>query len=323
MFRKDLLTAPQIVSTIENRGALLHSQEEWNGRCRGPFSFQRQTSERQESTGIIYVLLGCMFQGWASMRIHTTILKFFPGLSLSTITHELTSFIPACFHWSAVHIGYCGLTAWACKGNQFSYIGRQVWDACILSLSALSYLGFTTWLITPIMLWPWTCWLTKLFGVSCFYFLQLLVRTKDIVSIPSIMDPLSITASIITIVGVGGQAAKAVRKLASLKGASDLVLALNNELSDLHLVVLTIQAIFLRQQNSDIPFPGYRASEANLDISVINALTQANDKALELDTLYKRLSKTALSSNKSTALRRSLGYENTRKWDRCRKIFVV
>ena len=58
------------------------------------------------------------------------------------------------------------------------------------------------------------------------------------------MDPILITANIIIIVGVRGQAAKAVRKLTSLKGAPDLVFALNNKISDLYLVILAIQDVF-------------------------------------------------------------------------------
>ena len=66
-------------------------------------------------------------------------------------------------------------------------------------------------------------------------------------------DPLSLVASIIVVVGMGGQIAKAVKKLASLKGALDSILTLDNEISDLHLVVL---AIFQRHRTSGISFPG-------------------------------------------------------------------
>ena len=73
------------------------------------------------------------------------------------------------------------------------------------------------------------------------------------------MDPLFLTASIIAIAGAGGGAAKAVRKLASLKDAPHLLLALNNEISDLNVVVLAVQDIFQRQQKGSVPFPGYQA----------------------------------------------------------------
>ena len=121
------------------------------------------------------------------------------------------------------------------------------------------------------------------------------------------MDPLSLTASIIAIIGVGGQAAKAVRKLASLKGAPDLVLALNNEIADLHLVVAAIQDVFKRQQTSGVPFLDNRAREINVDANVTNSLAQANEKVTELDALYKRfnisISGTNIKFNKATWLR--------------------
>ena len=111
------------------------------------------------------------------------------------------------------------------------------------------------------------------------------------------MDPLSLTASIIAIIGVGGQAAKATRRLASLKGAPDLILALNNEIADLHLVVVAIQDVFERQQTGGMPVPGNRAGEINLDASVTNSLTQANDKVTDFEALYKRLDVSILGSN--------------------------
>ena len=103
------------------------------------------------------------------------------------------------------------------------------------------------------------------------------------------MDPLSITVSIIAIIGVGGQTAKTIKKLASIKGAPDSILALNNEISDIRLIIIAIQDVFEKQRTTGKPFPGYRASEANVDASVISALEQANKKVLELEALHNRL----------------------------------
>ena len=114
------------------------------------------------------------------------------------------------------------------------------------------------------------------------------------------MDPLSLTASIIAIIGVGGQAAKAVRKFASLKDAPDLLLAFNNEISDLHLIVLAIQDVFQRQQISGTPFPGYRAGEASVDASVTNSLRQAKETVFKLEQLYERLNTSASGSGNTT-----------------------
>ena len=103
------------------------------------------------------------------------------------------------------------------------------------------------------------------------------------------MDPLSLTASIITILGVGGEAAKAVKKFARLKGAPDIVLALHNELSDLQLVITAIETAFKTQEMTSTPFPGYRAHEVSVEASIVCSLQQVKEKALELEALHKKL----------------------------------
>ena len=103
------------------------------------------------------------------------------------------------------------------------------------------------------------------------------------------MDPLSLTASIIAIIGVGGQVAKAVKELASIKGAPDTILALHNEISDIRLIIIAIQDVFEKQRSTGIPFPGYRASEIHIDASIISALEQANKKVRGLEAMHHRL----------------------------------
>ena len=101
------------------------------------------------------------------------------------------------------------------------------------------------------------------------------------------MDPLSVTASIITVIGVGGNIAKTIRRLASQKDAPQFVLALNNELADLNLVVLAIQDIYQKQQpNGRIRGP----QDVDVDHSVTSALTQARQTVTELQVLYDRIS---------------------------------
>ena len=51
------------------------------------------------------------------------------------------------------------------------------------------------------------------------------------------MDPLSITASVLTLLAAANKVAKGLDKLASIKGAPAAILALNNEVSDLRLVL--------------------------------------------------------------------------------------
>ena len=127
------------------------------------------------------------------------------------------------------------------------------------------------------------------------------------------MDPLSLIASIIAILGVGGQAAKAVRKLAALKGAPDLVLALNNEISDLHLVVLAIQDVFQRQQNSGRPFPNNQVDEVSVNTSVTNSLRQAKEILIELEALHNRLNTSASGSSGSTTFNKVAWLREQRK----------
>ena len=103
------------------------------------------------------------------------------------------------------------------------------------------------------------------------------------------MDPLSLIASIITIIGVGGKATKTIIKLASIKDAPDSILALNNEISDIRLIIVAIQDVFEKQRATGIPFFGYRASEVNIDASVVSALEHANEKVLKLEALHDRL----------------------------------
>ena len=110
------------------------------------------------------------------------------------------------------------------------------------------------------------------------------------------MDPLSLTASIIAIVGAGGQAAGAVRKLAGLKGAPDLILALNNELNDLHLVVSAIQDIYHKQRISS---SSSTVATGNVDLSVTHTLQSARQTASELEALYHRLEMLPSSSSGS------------------------
>ena len=105
------------------------------------------------------------------------------------------------------------------------------------------------------------------------------------------MDPLSLVASIITVIGAGGQVTKTIQKLASLKDAPNIIFALNNEISDLRLAVVAVQDVLRKQQSSHIPSPGNRSGEVNIDASIASSLVQANKKVQELEILHNRLKK--------------------------------
>ena len=64
------------------------------------------------------------------------------------------------------------------------------------------------------------------------------------------MDPLSLTASIIAVLGAGGVVAKGIRKLICLRDIPTSFLQLNNELSNLQSVIAAVQGLYV--QNSRI-----------------------------------------------------------------------
>ena len=110
------------------------------------------------------------------------------------------------------------------------------------------------------------------------------------------MDPLSLTASIITVVGVGAQTAKLLRKLSAAKNARPLAMALHNEVADLQLNVLNIQELLQwsaecssHKARGPAPIPGITAG-------VIACLTKTNQLALELEELLRPLLTTTSTS---------------------------
>ena len=64
------------------------------------------------------------------------------------------------------------------------------------------------------------------------------------------MDPLSVTASIIALFQAGGTVSKGLKKIANLRNAPDILLALNNEVADLHSLVENIDDV-LRQHRDN------------------------------------------------------------------------
>ncbi|KAI1193233.1 ankyrin [Nemania serpens] len=71
------------------------------------------------------------------------------------------------------------------------------------------------------------------------------------------MDPLSLTASIITVVGVADTAARGLKKLIALRGASDAILALSNEISDLRLTLRELDYILKASRADDATLNDY------------------------------------------------------------------
>lgn len=65
------------------------------------------------------------------------------------------------------------------------------------------------------------------------------------------MEPLSITASVVALIDAGNQVAIGINKPASLCGAPASILALNNELSDLRLVLSEAEILLAEHDTRD------------------------------------------------------------------------
>lgn len=100
------------------------------------------------------------------------------------------------------------------------------------------------------------------------------------------MDPLSLTASIITVVSAS---TKLVKILATIKNAPPLVLALNNELSVLRLNVNATQDLVTRQSKLISSHPGHDILSPDTVASVGCCLKKAESLVIELDCLLSPL----------------------------------
>lgn len=103
------------------------------------------------------------------------------------------------------------------------------------------------------------------------------------------MDPLSLTVSILTIVGATAQCIKLLKSAASLKSPLRLVLDLDDELSNLRRDVFAIQDLFLRQSKGLMSYSNPVTPGHDTTASVIDCLEQANALVIELDCLLNSL----------------------------------
>ena len=93
------------------------------------------------------------------------------------------------------------------------------------------------------------------------------------------MDPLSLTASIIAVLGAIGSISNGLQKLSSLHHAPMTLLALNNEISDLQLIIRMTHDLLQDQENIA------NADSINPSEYLRPLLVRAKDKLLELDML--------------------------------------
>lgn len=100
------------------------------------------------------------------------------------------------------------------------------------------------------------------------------------------MDPLSITVATLALIGAANQVAVGLNKLASLKGAPAAILALNNEVSDLRLVLQETEPLLLKHNQaagSDQPnFP-----PKMIDATFLRSMDRAKEKLLDLESVIQ------------------------------------
>lgn len=104
------------------------------------------------------------------------------------------------------------------------------------------------------------------------------------------MDPLSVTASILALLGAGGKVGTACKKIIALRHAPAGLMALNNEVTDLHILVQDVDDI-LRQDSE--------TSGTDTPPSVTSALKRTRATLLRLETLIAYELTTPSASNES------------------------
>lgn len=92
------------------------------------------------------------------------------------------------------------------------------------------------------------------------------------------MDPLSFTASLLTIIGTIGVIGNGLRKLIALRHVPAILLALNDEVAGLYCIVQAVD--FLTRQHAEITHTGA------ID-NLRRALNQSRSKLIELEDLMR------------------------------------
>lgn len=103
------------------------------------------------------------------------------------------------------------------------------------------------------------------------------------------MDPLSITVATLALIGAANQVAVGLNKLASLKGAPAAILALNNEVSDLRLVLQETEPLLLRHKEAAVSgnFKSTLPSSKMIDATFLHSMERAKDKLLDLESVIQ------------------------------------
>lgn len=100
------------------------------------------------------------------------------------------------------------------------------------------------------------------------------------------MDPLSITVATLALIGAANQVAVGLNKLASLKGAPAAILALNNEVSDLRLVLQETEPLLLKHKQADgLGQPNFPPKM--IDATFLRSMDRAKEKLLDLESVIQ------------------------------------
>lgn len=100
------------------------------------------------------------------------------------------------------------------------------------------------------------------------------------------MDPLSLTASIVAVIGAADTMGKGLRRIVALKDVPDIILALNNEVAELRVLLQEIDSLLFGRHQST-------ASRQYLHSSLLPNVLRAKDKLRALESLLEhRLKKT-------------------------------
>ena len=97
------------------------------------------------------------------------------------------------------------------------------------------------------------------------------------------MDPLSITVSIVTLLGIGGSISNAFENLATIQHVPDAFLALSNEISSLRLIMLEANNVLQDHHNNSSADPSQQTFVNNL----IPILNRIKFRLLELESLIE------------------------------------
>ena len=95
------------------------------------------------------------------------------------------------------------------------------------------------------------------------------------------MDPLSVTVSILAVIGAGSTIGKGLKKIISTRHLPDVLFQLNNEVTDLQYIVQGVHNLLQQRSQADQEDGGLLSS----DESLVSALEHAKKTLLALESL--------------------------------------